>query len=277
MKGFIFIVSLLWLCASCSNHQNDVALAKVGDHYLYSSDVQGVSDGASPEDSVSIVKKYIESWVEQQLIAQKADDELPSSAKDFEDKIELYRRSLLIQAYESWFLKNNLDTVVSDTEVKSYYQSHMAEFELKSNILRLNFVKFHIGSPSVEKVKRLLFSSAKTKQLAQICSKEAENYFLDDKTWLLFEDVLKEIPLRGYQQDIFLKNNRSIEFKDSSYHYLVSIKEVKIKDEVSPLLFERENIQAVILNTRKDKIILKLRADIKKKAMENSDYEIYQK
>lgn len=279
MKVLLFVILffLFGLFSSCNSHNKGTTLAKVGSHYLDKSDIEGiVSAGTSPADSALIVKNYINFWIEQQLLASYADDELPSKEKDFDKQIENYKQTLLIQAFESYYIKKNIDTTVTEAELAAYFKTHSSDFELKSNIVRLNFVKFHKGSPSIQKVKNLLFSNSPNKKLIDnICSKEAENYFLDDKAWLLFDDIIKEIPIQNYQQEQFLQNNKTIEIKDSVYYYLIVIKDFKIKDDVSPLIYERENIKSVILNTRKSKLLDKLHETIKKKAVDNSDIEIY--
>lgn len=267
----------LGFCFSCNSHKNDIPLAKVGGAYLYQSDIRGlVAPETTSEDSVSIVKNYIEVWVNQQLMAQKAADELPSDKKDFDRQLENYKQLLLIQAYETYYLDQHLDTMVKDNEIKAYYDSHLADFELKSNIVRLNFVKFRKADPSISKVKQLLFARNQNKRaLAQIAEKSAENYFLDDNTWLLFDDIVKELPIQLYQPAQLLQN-RNIEMQDSLYHFLIVVKDFKIKDDVSPLIFERENIKAVILNSRKSQLLEKLRTEVRKNAVKNSDYEIFQ-
>lgn len=253
-------------------------MAKVGNSYLYQSDIQGlIPVGATSADSVIMVKNYINSWINLQLLADKADQELPSSKKDFKKQLENYKQLLLIQAYEADYVQQHLDTAIRENEINSYYQSHIADFELKSNIVRLNFVKFRKAHPSIPKVKQLLFAKNQNKKLlTQMVDKTAENYYFDDNSWLLFDDITKELPIQNYQPAQLLQN-KNIEIQDSLYHFLIVIKDFKIKDAVSPLLFERENIKAVILNSRRNQMLENLRVEARKKAVENSDYEIFQK
>ena len=268
----------MWLLSSCNSHTDDVALAKVGSEYLYASDLKGlVSPETSAVDSAAIVDNFIQAWIDQQLLFQKAEDELPSKNKDIDKQIKMYKQSLMIQAYENFYVEKNLDTSITEKEILNYYQSHKADFELKSNIVQLCFIKYRNAHPAVNKAKQLLFAkNINKKALVSIVDKSAENYFLDDKTWLLFDDITKELPLQNYQPNQLLPNTQ-IELKDSIYHYLIVVKDFKIKDDVSPLLFERENIKAILLNSRKIKLIDKLKSEVKKEALENEDFEIFQK
>jgi len=280
LKQFYFIIfiatSLVW--TSCNNHKNDIALAKVGDAYLYQSDIRAlISSETTSADSVIIVQNYINAWVEQQLISQKAEDELPSDKKDFKKQIEDYKQVLLIQAYENQYLQQHLDTTLSERDISAYYQSHLADFELKSNIIQLNFIKFKLGNPNIQQGKQLLFASHQNKkQLALFANKNADNFFLSDSTWLLFDEVTREIPIEKFSPAELLRT-KNIEIQDSIYHFLIVVKDVKIKDAVSPLLFERENIKAILLNIKRNKLLENFRVDIKRKAAENSDFEIFKK
>jgi len=74
--------------------------------------------------------------------------------------------------------------------------------------------------------------------------------------------LLKQIPIKTYNQEEFLKNHRDLEYQDSAYIYLVRFKDFKIKESISPLSFEKERIRNIILNKRKIDLIKKMREDI---------------
>lgn len=274
----LYLLLVVSLATSCKEHTDDIPLARVGNEYLYASNLTGlVSPGTNPVDSLLIVNNYIQSWVDQQIMAQKAEDELSSQKKDFSKQVEAYKLSLLIQAYEIDYVEKKMDTAVTDKEIAKYYEEHKVDFQLNSNIIQLNFVKFRNNHPLIKSVKSLLFSKSPNKNLiAKMVEKDAENFFLDDKKWIMFDDITKELPLQNFQQSQLFYNNQ-LEIKDSLYHYLIVIKDFKIKDEVSPLMYERENIKAVILNNRKNKLLEALRIDVRKKALEKSEIEIFQK
>ena len=112
-------------------------------------------------------------------------------------------------------------------------------------------------------------------RLSQQCEKYASDYFLDDQNWLSFNDLLKQIPIKTYNQEEFLKNHRDLEYQDSAFIYLVRFKDFKIKESISPLSFEKERIWNIILNKRKIDLIKKMREDIFEQAQKKNDFEIY--
>ena len=96
-----------------------------------------------------------------------------------------------------------------------------------------------------------------------------------DQLVQLFDDLLKEIPIKTYNKEQFLQNNRLVEVQDSAYIYFVNIKGFKIKDSVSPLSFEKDNIKNIILNKRKLELIDSMNKDIYDNALKNKNFEIY--
>ena len=128
-----------------------------------------------------------------------------------------------------------------------------------------------------KQIKKLLNSDDQDEKnkLADLCEKNAADYFLDNQNWLLFNDVLKQIPVKTYNQEEFLKNHRDLEYQDSLYVYLVRFKDFKIKESVSPLNFEKQRIHDVILNKRKIELINRMQEDLYSNAQKKNVFEIY--
>ena len=196
---------------------------------------------------------------------------------DFTQQLDNYRNSLIIYAYENELVKQKLDTLVSDEEVENYYSANQQNFLLKDNIVQVQYVKLPLKSAHIKQFKKLLDTdnSAEKTKLSEECEKYAADYFLDDQNWLLFNDLLKQIPVKTYNQEEFLKNHRDLEYQDSLYTYLVRFHDFKIKESISPLSFEKEREKSIILNKRKIDLIRKMHTDIYEKALKNADFEIF--
>lgn len=254
------------------------AVARVFGNYLYPDDLAGVvPKGASRQDSINITKSFVENWIRQQAVLQKAEDNLDEEKKNVEKKLEDYRKTLITYAYETELIAQKLDTVVSDKEIEEYYKTNQNNFELKDNIIKVIYLKLNKKSPKMDKVRNWYRSnSVKDRDaLTEYCHQYAVNYFLDDQTWLLFDDLLKEIPIKTYDKEQFLQNNRNIEIEDSMHVYLVSIKGFMIKNSNSPLSFEKNNIRSLIINQRKLKLIEQLEQKAYEDARKSGDVEVY--
>jgi len=280
----LLIVSLLILifASSCKlfrkNGDKKNAVARVYDMYLFPEDLAGiVPTGSSRQDSLSITKNFIDNWIKQKVVLHKAEENLDNEKKDVEKQLTEYRNSLITYAYEKALIEQKLDTLISQQEIEDFYSNNQSNFELKDNIIRVIYLKLNRKSPKIEKAKQWFNSDNKKDRelLTEYCHQYALNYFLDDSIWLLFDDLLKEIPIKTYDKEQFLQNNRNIEIEDSLNVYLVNIKGFKVKNSVSPLSFEENNIRTMIINQRKLKLVEEMERQAFENAKKKNDFEVY--
>jgi hypothetical protein len=258
--------------------ENKIALARANNEYLYMEDIKDIVPvGTSSKDSTSLINQYIDNWIRESLVIQKAESNLAEEQKNVEKQLRDYRNSLITYSYEKELVKQKLDTTVTDSEIEEYYNNNKADFELKDNIIKVIYVKVDKKAPGIDKLKNWYKSdNMKDKELlASYCHQFAANFYLDDNSWLLFDDLLKEIPIQTYNKELFLQNNRFVEVSDSLNHYFVNIKGFKITNSISPLGFEKDNIKNIILNKRKLQLITKMKEDVYNDAANNKKIEIY--
>ena len=277
-KLFWPVLLLLGSCFGGANKSSENVLAMVGNEYLYESDVEGiVPPGIPVKDSISFIRNYINTWVSQRLFLEKAEKNLRDEDMKFEKQLDEYRNSLIIYKYESELVKQNLDTVVTDEEIDVYYKANLANFQLKNNIVKVYYARFEQDYPQWRKVRGFFYSNKPEHRdsVEYYIENYSNLYFLNDETWILFSDVLRFVPINTYNQEAFLQNNVKIEIKEEPFNYLVSFSDFRIKDGVSPLSFERENIRKIILNKRRLTIINNMRDEVFNTALEKNEFEIY--
>ncbi|MCX6275987.1 MAG: hypothetical protein NTV09_12360 [Bacteroidetes bacterium] len=282
-RNIFFIVIAVFTLDACtyfsrkSEPSKKDALVRVYDKFLFPENLAGiVPPNASESDSMLLIKNYIDNWIHQQVVLHKAESNLDEGKKDVEKQLDEYRNSLIRYAYEKALIEQRLDTGVSDKEIEEFYNSNPGNFELKSNILKVIYLKLNKKSPKLNKV-RDWYQSDNQKdrdQLRDYCRQYALNYYLDEDNWLMFDDLLKEIPIKTYDQEQFLHNNRNIEIEDSTTLYLISIKGFKVKNSLSPLSFERNNIRNMIINQRKLKLVAEMEQQAYDDARKKGDFEI---
>ena len=277
---FSFIASYFFLSCTPKDEKKEKAVARVFDAEIYPSNLENVVPyGLKGKDSVELIKKFIQQWVQDELVLQYAKRNLTDEQLNIDKEVEEYRKNLIIYNYQKELISQKLDTVVQQSEIDKYYNTYSSNFVLKDNIAHVYYIKLNKKTPGIEKVKRWYISN-NTKDidnLRSFCIQFAENYFLDDNTWLLFDDILKEVPIENYNTELLLKNNINIELADSSYVYFLRIKGYKIKNSISPLSFERDNIKNIIINKRKLQLIDEMKREVYNQALDNKDFEIYVK
>ncbi len=253
-------------------------LARVYKNYLYASELKDiVPPGTNPKDSILLVKNYINNWVSRNLFLDKAKRNLRPEDMNFDKQLEEYRNSLIVYQYESKLVNQNLDTIVPDSAIENYYKKNVGNFQLKDNIVKAFYARFNDKDPHLGKIKKFFYSDRP--EYRDSLNKYIENYsdfyYLDDETWILFDDVLKFVPIQTYNQEAYLQNHRQIEVTEDPYIYFVKFSDFKIKEGISPLSFEKDNIRQIILNKRKLEIISNMREEVLQNALKNNDFEIY--
>ncbi len=274
------IIVFLSSCNFKLKKDKENIIAQVYDSKLLGKDLQGVVPcGVSSQDSINLVHDYINQWVRKQVILNKAINNnfsTPEEEDVLEKKVQEYRNSLLVYRYEKYLVEQRLDTVVSYQEAEDYYNSHKKEFTLKEDIVQVAFVKFNKDSKNIKPVRKLLkeYKPEDVDKIKNIAKDKAVNYLLNDNSWILYSDLIKEVPIVTYNEKLFLKNNKYIEMNDSLYTYMVRINNYKIEDNVSPFSFEYDNIRSLIINIRKMKLIDTMEDDVFREAQEKGAIKI---
>ena len=72
-----------------------------------------------------------------------------------------------------------------------------------------------------------------------------------------------------------LKKSNFIQLKDSLGLYLMQINDVLLRNSTAPLEYVKPTINQIVINKRKLELIKQLEKDIKKDAINNKQFEIY--
>jgi hypothetical protein len=281
MHKIAWLVLLLFVlsCAENSRHVEEKPIARVLDKTLTASDMKGIfPEGVSKEDSIQIAKNFIERWVRQQLLLNKAELNLTEDEKNVKEQIENYRSSLLIYKYEQSLLKQKLDTVISDKEIEEYYQQNSSNFLLNKNIVKSIFIKVPRSAPELYKLRQWYKSDdpENIKSLEAYCYQHAETYDFFDDTWVDFSKLVDKIPVQIGNPQNYLHYRQTIEASDSTYHYFVRIVQYALSGDPSPLELVKQDIEKIILNKRKIELLNALESTIYNDAQNRGQFTIYE-
>ena len=281
MNKLVKLIFLALVVAGCQPGGTDsrgVVIARVHDDYLYESDIRRlVPENLSRLDSIAFVRNYTDQWIKTRLMIRQAEKNLTDRQLNFDRQLEDYKNSLIIYQYETELVRQKLDTLVTEKEIEKYYHDHLADFELKENIVKVQYVILNKEEELEGKFKELFFlpDSIAADSLEFYSKLYEVPYFLDTATWVSFDDLLSTIPIETYNQELFLKGHRFISLSDDRFVYLLKFVDFRIKNDISPLDFRRNDIRDIIINKRKVDLVKKLRADIYKQAILNKDFEVY--
>ncbi|HEU5147488.1 MAG TPA: peptidyl-prolyl cis-trans isomerase, partial [Chryseosolibacter sp.] len=227
--------------------------------------------------SAARVEAYVDSWIRKELLIQEAARKININEAEVERKILDYRYSLIAYEYQSYYIKQNLDTVFSEAEVKEYYENNIDNFILKQNIVRATFIKVPKNAPKMEKLKDWMYSQDEEdrQSLKSYCLSFSAAYHISDSTWMIFDDLVRNSPLMEIPNKIqFLKATPYYETEDENFLYFLKVDEYRISDNVSPLEFVTDEIENIILNKRKVELAKKLEDEVYENALEQKEFEI---
>lgn len=264
------------IAVSCSHKNDDDVVARAYGNYLYRSEIADlVPEGATAEDSVIIVTNYVNQWLQQQVVLEKARKNVK---KNFDKELQNYKNSLLAYEYEQLVVAELLDTNVTDSEIESYYTTHQENFVLRFPLVRAFWVKMPKDNESVKKL-RALMGKAKLSdddlmaiQRLAATSSVAADYDMDG--WRPLYKFLSEVPVEAGGDGLWLQGQRMVEASDDGCIYLAHIFEYRLAGAPSPMDYERESIKTIVLNKRKIDIIKHMQRDLLQKADAKGEIEI---
>ncbi len=267
------------ILTSCQHKHvdNSPLVAKVNDYELRHSDLTGlVGSGVSPEDSAAIVANYVDQWIRQMVILTKAEKNITNN---FERQLREYKNSLLTYAYEQQIVNQLLDTVVSDQQISEYYDLHSEEFRLTNTIVKAVYVVAPAKSTAIGKLKKILnkkdFDESDIVEMEATARRHGLTGYYDGDTWMPFFSLQKAVPITTYNENLYLKQNRTIQLNDDTTTYLVRILDYKVSDQIAPLEMQADNIRSLILNHRKLDILNRLQSDLLHEAEKNGNVKRY--
>jgi hypothetical protein len=289
LKNLSLSLGILILLSGCefikmkneqaADNSDRVAVARVNNAYLYKDELAGILTGSTTkQDSTERAETYINGWIRKQLLIQEAGKKININEAEVERKILDYRFSLIAYEYQSYYIKQNLDTAISAADIEKYYTTNIDNFILKQNIVQAVFVKVPKSAPRINRVKDLMFSQKEKDQneLKSYCLSFSTAYHLSDSAWMVFDELVKNSPLAEIPNKIqFLKANRYYETSDDSYLYFLKVAKYRISDNISPLEFVRDDIRNIILNKRKVELAKRLEDEVYNKAVSEKEFEVF--
>lgn len=269
-KTLIYIGILSLLTACSGNGDKGLLLASVGEKELYQADLNYLfaKDRYSYDDSIELVRAYTQEWVEEQIFVLKAAESDQIDHETIDQRVEKFRNDLIVYELENALLAERLDTTVTDDEIRAYYKSNEKEFQLNDYLVKVLYIKIPFDAPDIEKIAQS-YKLAKPTDLASIqeyAKIYASNFYYDAENWIYFDDILKEVPLHDINKDKFILKKSKTRFEEGGFYYFLNIIDYKLKNTISPLNFEKQNIKDRILNIR----VSKLREEIKNEIITNA-------
>ncbi|PHS68325.1 MAG: peptidylprolyl isomerase [Flavobacterium sp.] len=275
---FFLLIAVTFSCDYFKQEDIGKPIARVNDSYLYKNDLKKlIFETTSKEDSIIIVNNFIKRWATQQLLIDRSIVNLPQKQQEIFNKlVEEYKIDLYTEAYKSYVVSSQLDSMVSNVELEKYYLENNVNFRLNDELLKVRYIHIDNNYSNITSLKNKFtrFNSADKEDLNNLSIK-FKAYNLNDSIWIK-NDVLQDaLPTLKSSNVQMLKKSNFVQLQDSLGVYLVKIVDVLKTNDIAPLSYVKPTIKQIILNKRKRELIKKLEKDITVDAIKNKNFEIY--
>ncbi len=280
-KKGIALFSLLAAVVSCGKapEAKDGAIARVNNEYLYREEITDlVPPGTSKEDSIAIVKAYIDRWASQKLMYSAAEVNLDKEKQaEFDVLVNQYKTDLFTRAYLEEIVKQSVDTTLNEEDLKKYYNSNKQNFRTPGALVKLRFLQVAKDHPKFSTVRSRFLSSRKADAKAlNDMAIQFKSYAFNDTTWVDMNEVYRKLPfITPENRDKYIGSGISYQYPDSLNVYLVKVVRVLDKNQISPYEYIKPTLAQLIINNRKLELIKKFQEEITDDAIKNNKYEVY--
>lgn len=244
----------LFACKKAIQTDEPDALVKVNDRILTRNEVESlIPKGTTSADSLLLAESYIKKWVKDELVLKIAQRNLGSDKETIDKLVDAYRRSLLRYRYQEKLIQEKLSDEIQESDVLTYYDTNKEKFVLDKNLIKGLFLKVPADAPNLSEVKTW-YKSGNVASLEKIEKYSIQNaaiyeYFFDK--WVDFDEIRNNIPNQISNPESFLRTNKTLEVTDSSYCYLLNIRQVLLKGQVEPFEYAEPRIREILINQRK--------------------------
>jgi hypothetical protein len=278
MKYSIWIWVIGFLLMGCEAQEpTDLRLARVHNHYLYLSDLEGLfNENTTAEDSSIIIQTFRERWVKETLILHQAEQNKPENL-DIETLVKNYRESLLKNSYEQVVVEEELDSVITPEELLAFYEKNKEQYELETPIIRCYFVKVPLPLVAEDSL-RFWWNNLNARSIRRLeayCAQNGGTYILNDSIWTRLEEVAIELP-KGSLTANNVGAKRDFQQMGEEYQYFLKVFEVRNRREIAPLSFIEEQARKVILHSRKIKLMQQKKEELYNLELRRNNIEIFE-
>ena len=275
----ILLISVIF--TACKNFNQPVGsnkpLAAVYNKSLYLSDMEGMfNENATKADSLQIINAYVDRWIRDNIIMTEAERNIPKDL-NIDELLKKYRESLILNSYEEQLTKTDLETKISEEELKEFYEKNKDQYQLETPIVRCYFLKISKPTPQTDSIQKW-WNSPKSgdnlKKMQAYARASAKSYILEDSIWTRADDIVKMLP-KGTLSSDNIDSGKELTMKDDDFQYYFRVLGVMNQKEIAPFSYIKEQASKFILHHRKIELIEKKKQEMYDLEMKKNNVKIY--
>ena len=267
----LLLVSLFF-CISCTekhDHRGKTPLVEVNGTFLYKEDLQSVLPaGLTKDDSLLFAEHYIRTWVEDLLLYEKAQNNIPDN-EEIDRLVENYRKALIMHTYQEELIGQRLTKDIPEQEIAEYYEKNKELFKLDRPLVKGLFIKVPLTAPQLTNVRKWYKSEAQeaVEHLEKYSFQNAVKYEYFYNKWVPVTDVLDLIPLKEAAPEEYINKHRQVELKDTAFCYFLNVSDYRGAGEEKPYEFARSEVKDLLVNQKRVNFMEQVKNDLYQQAV----------
>lgn len=264
---FGFTAILFSGCNNFSTDNNENSIANFKDKVLTIGDLNKViPKNLSRKDSLNFTQDFINSWLKNQIIIEKAEKELPIKEKNIELELLQYKADLLKYKYEKFYIKNKINTQVPTIEIETYYDKNKNALLSTNTLVKAIYIELPIDIKDKDKnsIKKWIVSDQEKDQdkLKVLCFQKAKVFDDFGGEWIDLNSI-NLLVHSGNLSENNISENKLIELKNDRLVYFILVNQMIKKGQIMPLEYAKNEIAKIILAKRKKQLLEELNQKLK--------------
>ena len=258
-------------------NKNSKVVATVDDNELIIGDIlRDMPEGLTGADSVTFAKMYIDNWVLNHLKLARAEKVLKTQ-EEVNRLVEGYRQSLIMRQLDQYYLDEELDTEITDEQIKTHYKLYSQQFTIDHDKVKGIVVRVSKDFRNSSSLREALSEASKNGTQEISAMAEKHDLQISDLTseWVTFSDFLSYLPTertRNYDKLLTKGKVQSMKADDVTFYFTIT--DIVEKGSKAPIESVTEDIRRMIYAERRGLIIKRYEEELKREAMEQERIEI---
>lgn len=280
MRTICLGLLILLFCGACKeqhDHGGRTPLVELDGNFLYREDLQSVLPGGlTKDDSLLFAEHYIRNWVEDVLLYEKAQSNIPNNG-EIDKLVENYRKALIMHTYQQELIHQTLSEEISEQELTDYYTKNQELFKVERPLMKGLFIKVPLTAPQLGNVRRWYKTENReaVEHLEKYSLQNAVKYEYFYDKWVPIADVLDLMPLKAADTEEYLNKNRHVELKDTAFYYFLNVSDLRRVGEQEPFEFARAQVKDMLLNMKQVEFMKQVKNDLYQRAEKKNEIKYY--
>ena len=258
-----------------SNNRTNDLIARAGEDFLYGNDLPNFT---SEEDSIRKFMNFVESWAKEKVLYDLSLVNLSQSKKnEIDELVNNYKVDLYINSYKDLIVNTRIDSIVSISQIDSFYEQNNTNFKLNENLVKYRYIKVPNDNINISRIRRSIVRiNEEDRSFLDSLNFQFADLKLKDSIWYTERDVISSLQFINQQnKSEYLIKNKLFTIEDSQYVNIFIIKDILKSGNIPPISYLYDRIKSTIINQRKLQLLQSLNKEILNDALKSRKYEVF--